>query len=401
MTNSKISLENFDYHLPDSRIAHYPAEPRDHSKLLHCRKDGSFAHYRFYDLPDLLQKGDCLFFNDTKVIPARLHFINENGANIEVFLLEPLAPSQSVLAMQTRESCTWECLVGNLKKVRGKTLRTAVEIAGKRVVFSGDIFSSDSSLRVRFSWDNPELTFAEILDAVGNIPLPPYIKRRAEKEDKVKYQTIYGKNEGAVAAPTAGLHFTEKVFEDLEKRGIRKSFLTLHVSSGTFMPVKTDDPMRHEMHKEKIIVSKTVLEDLLQAERVIPVGTTSMRTLESLFWYADILTKKPDAPFFVPQFYPYENKTNLDLTAAVRLLLQKMDDEKITELEGETQIFILPGYNFRVCEGIVTNFHQPKSTLILLIAALIGENWRALYETALREDYRFLSYGDSSFLEKA
>lgn len=395
-----IPLEEYDYPLSEAQTAHFPAQPRDSSRLLHRFADGKTTHHFFYDLPNLLRQGDCLFFNDTKVIPARLNFLTETGAAVEIFLLEPYLPfTQVMLVMSACEACSWKCLVGNLKRARGKTLRSAVEIAGKKLIFSAEIVENKTDILVNFTWDNAECRFHEILDAVGNIPLPPYIKRKNTENDKITYQTLYGKNEGAVAAPTAGLHFTESVFEALEKKGIEKAFLTLHVGSGTFMPVKSENALKHIMHKEKVVIYKNILEKILSAKRIIPVGTTSMRSLESLFWYAEMLRKNPDAAFFIPQFYPYENETELGLCEAVKILFEKMQRDNCDFLEGETQIFIFPSYRFRVCEALITNFHQPKSTLLMLVAAMTGENWKEIYQEAANKNYRFLSYGDSSFLE--
>lgn len=397
---SAVKLQEYLYHLPEEAIAKYPLAQRDQSRLL-VYKQGAFSHRQFRELPDLLPAKSLLFFNNTKVIPARMLFQKETGARIELFLLQPVAPSgiMSEALSQTR-ACSWQCMIGNLKRWKeDQPLTRSFILNGQEIHIQAQLADRSKGI-VDFRWEAEQVSFAELVEAAGQIPLPPYLNRKAEASDKPRYQTVYSQAAGAVAAPTAGLHFTEEVLQQLGQKGIATDYLTLHVSAGTFQPIK-EKVEEHPMHREQLIVHLRNVRSLLAAEGpVIAVGTTSMRTLESLYWYGVQLLKNPAARFFVSKQEAYEYPEH-DLPSsrkAFEAILEKMEAEGIEELWGETEIFIVPGYRFRVCKGLVTNFHQPESTLILLVAAFIGPAWRGLYQEALEKGYRFLSYGDSSFL---
>ncbi|UTA67513.1 S-adenosylmethionine:tRNA ribosyltransferase-isomerase [Emticicia sp. 21SJ11W-3] len=392
-----LDLDKYTYHLPDERIARFPVEPRDVSKLL-VYKDSLISEDRFYNLAAHLPKESFLVFNNTKVIPARLYFQKESGALIEIFLLNPVAPSTVISqVMETRDTCTWACMIGNKKRLKGR-------LTGKYSVHTKDDLELVAELvdneknYVQFTWNNPELTFAEIVRFFGQIPLPPYLKRETEEKDYDTYQTVYSKNDGAVAAPTAGLHFTEKVLFDLVTNDIEYDFITLHVGAGTFQPIKVQNVVEHQMHSEQIVFEKDFIKKLLANRAfVIPVGTTSMRSLESLYWFGVKLLEGNET-FFIEKLFPYQWQNEVSIEASLQAVLNYMDLKNIEQLIGETEIFIFPGYQFRICKGIITNFHQPDSTLILLVAALVGDNWRTIYDFALENNFRFLSYGDSSLL---
>ena len=390
-----MNTSDYSYLLPTDKIAIYPLPQRDQSKLL-IYKQKQITHADFLSLPDYLPENAFLFFNNTKVIPARLHFKKESGAVIEIFLLNPYKPSPLLSeTMGTRENCSWHCTIGNLKKwSSGVTLKKRVKDG---VTLMASLLDRTTGL-VEFSWDGQE-TFADIIRLTGETPLPPYIKRKPEISDSERYQTIYSNAEGAVAAPTAGLHFTTEVFKKLLSKNIKHDFLTLHVSAGTFQPIKTEDPANHVMHEEQVIVNRKNLENLLVTPRLItPVGTTSMRTLESLYWFGVKLLQDPHSEFRISQHDPYLINDPPSKEESLNAVARYMDENQFNEIIGETSIYIRPGYTFRVCQGLITNFHQPASTLILLVAAFIGEDWRRIYEEALNKDYRFLSYGDSSLL---
>lgn len=394
-----LKPEDYIYHLPDEAIAKHPLPRRDESKLLLYRKS-QIAHHTFRELPSLLPSGSRLFFNNTKVIPARLHFHKETGAHIEIFLLQPAAPSTiiSEVLAQT-ESCSWLCMIGNQKRWKeGSSLEKILNLNGQEVILRARLDSKEQGL-VHFQWQGSQISFAELVEASGEVPLPPYLNRKPEAGDKAQYQTVYSLKEGAVAAPTAGLHFTEEVLAKLKETGISTHYLTLHVSAGTFRPIKGKIE-NHPMHREQVVISRQNLEDLYKdGGKFIAVGTTSMRTLESLYWYGVKLLKDPEAPFFISKEDAFRPSGNLPtLKSAMGAVLEKMDRSKTDELWGETEIFIVPGYEFKVCQGLLTNFHQPESTLILLVAAFIGPDWRKVYQDALKNNYRFLSYGDSSLL---
>lgn len=392
MLPQKIHINDFDYPLPDERIALFPVEPRDSSKLL--RLEGNvISHHQFKDLPQLLPNNTLLVFNQTRVIQARLKITKPTGAQIEIFLLEPVYPSTVVMqTMGATNQVHWHCMIGNKKRWK----------ADEVIHFQGIEFSwvdREKDL-VGLAW-NDNRVFAEVLAEVGNMPIPPYIKREAVEKDKEVYQTVYATHEGSVAAPTAGLHFTENVLKDLEKQGIKKEFITLHVGAGTFKPLSTENALEHEIHAEKMFFSRNNIVHLMQHEGpIIPVGTTSMRSLESLYWFGVGLIQQRLSSFSIPQYFPYEQACNISLQASFQQVLNFMNQHHLENLEGTTSIYIVPGYEFKVCAGIITNFHQPKSTLLLLISALIGEQWKTVYNEALQHNYRFLSYGDSSLLLK-
>ena len=395
-----IRLEAFHYDLPDERIARYPLNPRDSSKLL-VYKDGKIAHQQFPDLVSQLPADSLLVFNNTKVIPARAHFQKETGATIEILLLHPELPTQVINdAMLVTQTCVWECMIGNKKRwKKADVLSTTISVNGESLKLEVEYVDYERN-QVRLSW-NREFTFLEIVKALGEIPLPPYLNRETEELDKQTYQTVYADRDGAVAAPTAGLHFTEQVFDKLNAKGVKRSFLTLHVGAGTFQPIKASTVTEHRMHSEQVVFSRELIDELLAGiGSVIPIGTTSMRSLESLYWYGVKLFRKETTAFQIEKLYPYPFEEHELPTAQVALtaIANFMDELEISQLIGETEIFIFPGYKFRICKGIVTNFHQPGSTLILLVAALVGEDWTRIYNEALDNDYRFLSYGDSSLL---
>lgn len=397
-----LRIESFDYDLPDERIARYPLDPRDSSRLL-IYDQGNIQHQKFSDLTGNLPENTLLVFNDTRVIPARAYFQKETGATIEILLLHPELPTRIINdAMLVRDSCVWECMIGNKKRFKiTDTLTTALIVKGisvKLQVAYGDYEKN----HVKFWWDQ-DIPFLDIVQALGEIPLPPYLKRDTEEQDKQTYQTVYARQNGAVAAPTAGLHFTDTVFKALADKGIRRSFLTLHVGAGTFQPIKASSVTQHKMHAEQVVYSRELIKELLKnTESIVPVGTTSLRSLESLYWYGVKLFRAETTLFNIEKLYPYPFAPD-ELPSAeesLRTIIAYMDAENLDEIVGETEIFIFPGYKFRLCKGLVTNYHQPGSTLILLVAALVGEDWKKIYKEAMDRDYRFLSYGDSSLLWK-
>jgi S-adenosylmethionine:tRNA ribosyltransferase-isomerase len=386
-----LKISDYTYDLPQERIAYYPLAQRDESKLLVYTK-GQIAHATFKQLTDFLPGNSFLFFNDTKVIPARLHFKKDTGAEIEIFLLTPVKPSTLHLqAMATKTTTTWECTIGNLKRWSNN-----LTLVHKHAPLKARLLDRDRGI-VEFTWSGNH-TFAEVITQTGETPLPPYIKRIVEPSDRNRYQTIYSHYEGAVAAPTAGLHFTENVFADLKNKKIDYDFVTLHVSAGTFQPVKDENVSNHVMHHEQIIVTKTNLKNILSNTMIVPVGTTSMRTLESVYWFGVKLFKDENSPFTIEQEFPYQAETTITKKDAIERVLHHLEVNNIENLIGETSIFVRPGYEFKVCKALITNFHQPASTLILLVAAFVGNNWKRIYDEALKNDYRFLSYGDSSLL---
>jgi S-adenosylmethionine:tRNA ribosyltransferase-isomerase len=414
-----IQLSDFQYNLPDSSIARYPVEPRDSSKLL-VYKSGKISHQHFVDLTDFLPKNSFLVFNDTKVIPARIHFQKSTGSVIEIFLLQPHSPTRFVHeAMQVTDTCVWECMIGNKKRWKnGEILKFELVVCNVLSVLEVKLIDSEQNL-VRFSWKNTSqssIAFVDVVQALGQIPLPPYLKRKTENKDIETYQTVYSKSEGAVAAPTAGLHFTERVFEQMIQKKIGHSFVTLHVGAGTFMPVKVQNVAEHTMHSEQVVYSKPLIEDLIKHNgKTIAVGTTSMRSLESLYWFGVKLLSDcksetitvPIAnqdeqsqlmPFRIEKLYPYSIETPPTAIKSLTAILEYMTTNSLSQLVGETEIMILPGYQFKICKGLITNYHQPESTLMLLVSAFIGNDWKRVYEEAIQNNYRFLSYGDSSLL---
>lgn len=398
-----IAIGDYNYPLPDERIAKYPLPRRDRSKLLVYRK-GEISEKRFFNLPDEIAPGSLMIFNNTKVIQARLHFRKETGALIEIFCLEPSRPADYLLSFQSDETCEWVCLVGNLKKWKEGSLERRLEIDGERVTLSAErIAAQENNAQViRFCWDNRRIAFATLLEAIGELPIPPYLNRETEASDKETYQTVYSKIEGSVAAPTAGLHFTPEVLAALRKKKIETGELTLHVGAGTFKPVKCDKIGKHEMHTEFISVERTLIERLIAAQgAIIAVGTTSVRTLESLYYMGAKLKQHPAASaheLIVGQWEPYTAHPVLTRQEALQQIVDYLDRTGQSRLVSATRIMIAPGYTFRVVRGIVTNFHQPQSTLLLLVSAFVDGRWREIYDYALNHDFRFLSYGDSSLL---
>jgi S-adenosylmethionine:tRNA ribosyltransferase-isomerase len=386
-------MQDFDYQLPDSQIAQYPLPKRDESRLL-INIGGKIEHDTFKNLAKHIPHNAHLVFNNTKVIPARLVFYKASGARIEVFLLEPILPSVLMEKIfEVKFTCTWNCTIGNKKKWKSTETLFIDTALGS---FKAELLTDNE---VQFSWAS-ESNFGEILFEAGNVPLPPYMNRTSESEDEERYQTIFAKQQGAVAAPTASLHFTDEVFESLKVDGNQISYLTLHVGAGTFLPVKTDFASDHAMHSEQIVFTKEFIEDLLKNHTfVISAGTTALRSLESLYWFGQKLEHDINAPFFIEKLLPYNFENEVSLIKSLKNVLEYMISKGLNKISGNTEIMIMPGYAFKICKGIITNFHQPGSTLLLLIAALIGQqNWKPMYEEALNQNYRFLSYGDASLL---
>jgi S-adenosylmethionine:tRNA ribosyltransferase-isomerase len=389
-----IDLSEYNYVLPDERIAKYPLPNRDQSKLLVYRQ-GQIEHDNFHNILEYLPLESALYWNNTKVIPARLHFFKESGAHIEIFLLNPVSPSMEISsAMLATRTTVWHCKIGNKKKWKGDQLLTLKLKTGN---VSCKLMDREKDL-VEFTWSHAA-AFSDLLEEIGNVPLPPYLNRDAEESDKDRYQTKYARTKGAVAAPTAGLHFSEKLLNKIRSNNFSIRELTLHVSAGTFQPISTDNIADHPMHYEQIDVDRTTLEKLKKDQFIIAVGTTSMRTLESLYWFGITLEKNPNIESFnVDKNVPYNYTTELTVEKSIDNILTWMDLKGYTRITGQTGIFIVPGYSFKVVKGLITNYHMPKSTLILLISAFVGDQWRQIYETALSENYRFLSFGDSSLL---
>lgn len=399
MNNPKqISIADYDYPLPQERIAKFPLTERDGSKLLVYRC-GEVSEHRFKALPEYLPDNSLLVFNNTKVIHARIFFRKSTGSIIEIFCLEPWQCPLSE-AFEQRGSCQWKCFVGNNKRWKGVPLaQTLTMTDGNEVTLTAHRQEMvGEAWTVRFEW-NGGYSFAEIMEQVGVIPLPPYLHREAETSDKERYQTVYARHTGSVAAPTAGLHFTPEVFESLQQRSIETEFITLHVGAGTFKPVSSDTIGGHEMHTEQVSASRSNIERILRhhGAPVIAVGTTTVRTLESLYWFGVKLQQEPDLQqMHIEQWDPYSlEATQVSSEQSYRNILAWMERRGIEQLQGSTQLMIAPGYRYHIISGIVTNFHQPKSTLLLLVSALIGEDWKRCYQYALDHQFRFLSYGDS------
>lgn len=391
-----LSILDFTYTLPDERIAKHPLADRDQSKLL-VYSDGKISESIYANLPDALPADTLLIFNNTKVVEARLLFHKSTGGTIEIFCLEPADQYPDITtAMLQRKEVLWKCLVGGAKKWKEEYLYKETPVG---LLKARKVEKTNDSFIIAFSWD-ADLSFAEVLHMAGLIPLPPYLNREAEAKDHETYQTIYAKHDGSVAAPTAGLHFTEALFQKLEQKGIQKTFVTLHVGAGTFKPVKAAVMQEHEMHAEFIEVSINTIEQLLQAasKTIVVVGTTSLRTIESLYWMGVKLLSAVSDPLTVHQWDPYELPGHFTATEALTALLQHMQQQRMQTLITKTQIIIAPGYRLRIAQGIVTNFHQPQSTLLLLVAAITGNHWKDIYQYALDHNFRFLSYGDGSLL---
>ena len=421
----EILIEEYNYPLPDERIAKYPLAERDQSKLLVYR-DGQVSEDRFFRVGEYLPEGSLLIYNNTRVIQARLEFHKtilhnptpSQGARIEIFCLEPLEPHDYQLSLGSTEGCTWKCMIGNAKKWKSGALSLPVQLPSGETItlFAERGEQTGNTFAVHFSWNthafnlspltsNLNISFAEILDAVGELPIPPYLNRKTEESDKTTYQTVYSRIKGSVAAPTAGLHFTDNVLQGLRQRGIQTAEVTLHVGAGTFQPVKVADANQHTMHTEIIAVPRATIATLIDnLGHIVAVGTTSMRTLESLYFLGTQLSTilhNPTQPYTtlsVSQFAPYEREYTLSARGALQAILDYLDATHQDTLHAETQIMIKPGYTFRIVDQLITNFHQPKSTLLLLVSAFVGGDWHTIYDYALSHDFRFLSYGDSSIL---
>ena len=398
----QININEYDYRLPGERIAKFPLPERDQSKLL-IYGNGAVSESIFNRLPDLLPEKSLIIFNNTRVIQARLLFTKDTGAQIEIFCLEPEEPVDYAMNFQSRGQCRWRCLAGNSKRWKS-TLKRTLLIDNKEVVLTAERLQTHGHTHsVLFGWDNPSCTFAEILDSAGILPIPPYLHRKTEQADLKTYQTVYSKIKGSVAAPTAGLHFSPEVLNELDKKGFKRVELTLHVGAGTFKPVQSDQIGEHEMHSEFISVSRSAIESILDFEgRITAVGTTSARTLESLYYIGATLAGNPNASpdkLIIKQWTPYEHLLpQITTKDALQAILNYLDSNRLENLITSTQIMIAPGYGFHVVNNLITNFHQPKSTLLLLVSAFVKGNWKMIYDYALNHDFRFLSYGDSSLL---
>ena len=402
-----IHIADYNYDLPDERIAKYPKAVRDESKLLLYR-GGQISEDVFYNLPNYLPKGELLVFNNTKVIQARLHFHKSTGALIEVFCLEPHTPHDYQVNFSTTRRVAWTCLIGNLKKWKEGRLERTIRVGSKDVVLTAErVGVSGTGHEVVFDWGDDSITFSEVLEAIGELPIPPYLNRDTEESDLKTYQTVYSKVKGSVAAPTAGLHFTERVLKAIDEKGIERNEITLHVGAGTFKPVKSEEIGEHPMHSEWIAVKRESIERLLaHGGKCIAVGTTSVRTLESLYYVGVLIHRHPEATqddLHVPQWMPYDYaaspETKLTTVEALQEVLDYLDRNNLPVLHTSTQIIIAPGYAYHIVNNIVTNFHQPQSTLLLLVSAFVGDDWHRIYDYALSHDFRFLSYGDSSLLQ--
>lgn len=397
----QIKISDFTYDLPDQRIAKHPLENRDLSKLL-VYKNGLISESVFENLPSEISEGVTMVFNNTKVIQARLIFHKETGARIEVFCLEPLQPADYGLAFQACGSSSWKCIVGNARKWKTGVLKMPFFVDDQEYCLSAEKQEVlEGAQEILFSWNHPSLSFSEVLEQTGKIPIPPYLNRDTEATDLVRYQTVYSKYEGSVAAPTAGLHFTDDVFSRLKAKNIRREELTLHVGAGTFKPVKSEQIGDHEMHTEHIQVTQHSLQRISKNfQQIIAVGTTSVRSLESLYWMGVKILTKQENPHLLEQWEAYQLPATYSVQDSYQAICNYMEQNDLTLFNAATQIIIAPGYTFKVISGLVTNFHQPKSTLLLLISALVGDNWKRIYQYALDNNFRFLSYGDSSLLMK-
>jgi S-adenosylmethionine:tRNA ribosyltransferase-isomerase len=400
----EIDINDYNYDLPAERIAQYPVNERDKSQLL-IFKDGIIKKNTFKNIDEYLPTDSLLVFNNTRVIRARILFKKQSGAAIEILCLEPALPAEYALSFGSVKPVEWKCIVGNLKKWKKEILMTPFTIKGREYTLNAERLVSHGEISlIKFTWNSEDITFGEVIEAAGHVPLPPYIDRSDETADAERYQTVYSKINGSVAAPTAGLHFTDNVLKSIRSRGIKSAELTLHVGAGTFQPVKVNNIYRHEMHCEHFSINATTIELLLQyAGRIIPVGTTSVRTLESIYWMGVKLIQKPADSiheFSLLQWEPYELNATYSVEESLKAILNFLKDRNSDLLQAETSIIIIPGYNFRLTSGMVTNFHQPRSTLLLLISAWTGSRWKEIYSYALENGFRFLSYGDSSLLLK-
>ncbi len=407
MNPKDISIQDYGYELPEEKIAKYPLPNRDQSKLL-VYKNGQITDSQFCNLSDFLPENALLVFNDTKVIHARLLFQKQSGALIEVFCLEP-ASGDYLKAFESTQNCVWNCLIGNAKRWKGEILEKDIIIDKKNIrLYAKLILHAKDSYRVEFSWNSP-ITFGELLHHSGILPLPPYLNRIPEEKDEIVYQTVYARENGSVAAPTAGLHFTPEMLNQLKNKNINRTELTLHIGAGTFKPVKSIKMSGHDMHRECVFVSLNSLEILLEClqnkRQIIPIGTTSLRSIESIYWVGvklilqkNDLKQNPESVFEINQWESYHLPQNIDATHAVQAVIDYMRINNLPNISGYTKILIAPGYLLKLANALVTNFHQPNSTLLLLIASLLGEDWRKIYHHAISNNYRFLSFGDSNLL---
>ena len=398
-----IRITDYDYPLPDERIAKYPLPERDASKLLRYR-DGEVSEYIFRDLPDLLPASSIMVFNDTKVVPARMHFQRPTGAHIEIFCLQPVEPAEYSTVFTSVGRCVWRCVIGNSKRWKDDVLRLyghSEDPAIERMDLKARLLSREGETGVvEFTWEDGQ-PFSAVLEACGTVPIPPYLNRETEAVDLERYQTLYARFRGSVAAPTAGLHFTEPVLNRIREKGIDTETICLHVGAGTFLPVKSERVAEHPMHSEPFVVKRSFLETLRKGDRrLIAVGTTSVRTLESLY-YIGVSCIETGRPAIVEQWCPYTREYGYTLREALDAIVAYLDANGLDELKADTRIIIVPGFRFRVVDMLVTNFHQPESTLILLVSAFVGGDWRTIYDYALSHGFRFLSYGDSSLLFRA
>lgn len=399
-----IKISEYNYLLPDDRIAKFPLEQRDQSKLLIYR-NGEISEDTFHSLAEYIPENSLMVFNNTKVIQARLHFRKETGALIEVFCLEPAEPTDYALNFQQTAHSAWLCMIGNLKKWKEGSLYKEIQVKEETILLSATRGESHgTSHRIDFRWNNPKITFADILETFGELPIPPYLNRKTQESDKETYQTVYSKIKGSVAAPTAGLHFTPDVFRMLTQKNVDCEELTLHVGAGTFKPVKSEEIEGHEMHTEYISVSRQTIRKLIDHEaKAIAVGTTSVRTLESLYYIGAKLAENPeakDSELHVKQWQPYETDYKYSPLEALQSIAKYLDKNGMETLNTSTQIIIAPGYEYKIVKAMVTNFHQPQSTLLLLVSAFVKGDWKKIYDYALEHDFRFLSYGDSSLVMK-
>lgn len=400
MNLETIYIDDYNYSLPDERIAKYPLPQRDASKLL-VYKNGAISESVFSKLSAFMPQNALMLYNNTRVIQARLEFFKTTGARIEVFCLEPISPRDYAMALASSNTCVWKCMVGNLKKWKEGSLTKKLHVGQLCFDLHAELLETDANTHnVRFSWDNADVCFADILENAGELPIPPYLHRQTEESDMVNYQTVYSRIKGSVAAPTAGLHFTDAVFESLKQKNTQFAELTLHVGAGTFQPVKTNDVAEHTMHNELISVSKQTIQQLLDKNGpVVAVGTTTVRTLESLYYIGVKLGQQPTADALkVNQWEAYENLATITTQQALQNIVDYLTVNKQDMIHADTQILIRPGFQFRLVDAMITNFHQPKSTLLLLVSAFVGPDWRKIYDYASSNDFRFLSYGDSSIL---
>ncbi len=395
-----LRIADYNYPLPDERIAKHPLSQREQCKVL-MYKDDTIEQHIFQEVPQLLPSNAMLIYNNTRVINARLRFRKATGSQIEIFCLEPVAPHDYQLIFQTTSQCTWLCLVGNSKRWKSGALTQSITVDGEPITINATRGERrGNAFEIIFSWDGNEVTFASVLEALGEIPIPPYLNRGTEESDLTDYQTVYSHIDGSVAAPTAGLHFTDEVLAECDRRGIARRELTLHVGAGTFQPVKSDNIGGHDMHTEFISVPRDLLAELATTTRpVIAVGTTSVRTLESLYYIGQILESNPDATgdeLLVTQWMPYTTPCAITPQQSLQNIVAYLDRHHASNYLGSTQLMIAPGYTYRIVKGMITNFHQPQSTLLLLVSAFVGnDNWRKIYDYALDHDFRFLSYGDA------